>query len=413
MQTRILHPVPPPLLAKRPYAHLPPSPKTPLRSPIGRGEQGRFVPEMQPPLPSVGAAAQTDKFGKWLQSAREQINARHQGELQVMEGFRNYAHRRAKADGEYVAALAKIHSQAAREVNGVGTNSSIGKVWNGFLEAMESIQTKISSVSKQVEGTLMSTFDRLIKEKKGLKRAYDISRSQLDDEYHTSSNDVQNNRRKYIQLLQVTENSKRKLEETLKKPNAKPDEIEKLRVKYVKSAQKLHTCHNDYTFSLLNINCHTKHYYTSMLPFCLDTLQERMEAFVAQWKELMEEYALTMDISKVYQESFRMIFTNVESVKPEQEYQSFIQENRSDPADEEEYIFDTALLQGYCSPKVQANQLSINNLTHENVVADMAESEQKLEEWKKEYSEKVQLYTKHVAGSGVGYAHRFQITVDL
>lgn len=118
----------PPLLAKRPYAHLPPSPKTPLRSPIGRGEQGRFVPEMQPPLPSVGAAAQTDKFGKWLQSAREQINARHQGELQVMEGFRNYAHRRAKADGEYVAALAKIHSQAAREVNGVGTNSSIGKV---------------------------------------------------------------------------------------------------------------------------------------------------------------------------------------------------------------------------------------------------------------------------------------------
>ena len=85
----------------------------------------------------------------------------------------------------------------------------------------------------------------------------------------------------------------------------------------------------------------------------------------------------------------------------------------SDPVDEEEYIFDTALLQGYCSPKVQANQLSINNLTHENVVADMAESEQKLEEWKKEYSEKVQLYTKHVAGSGVGYAHRFQITVDL
>ena len=42
----------------------------------------------------------------------------------------------------------------------------------------------------------------------------------------------------------------------------------------------------------------------------------------------MEKYALTMDISKVYQESFRMIFTNVESVKPEQEYQSFIQENR-------------------------------------------------------------------------------------
>ena len=61
----------------------------------------------------------------------------------------------------------------------------------------------------------------------------------------------------------------------------------------------------------------------------------------------------------------------------------------SDLADEEDYVFDTTLLQGYCSPKVQANKLSINNLTHGNLVAELAEMERKLEEWKKEHTEKV------------------------
>ena len=134
--------VPPPLpgsplsLAKRSnYTHLPPSSKTPPRSPVGLskfphgGEKARLVIETPPPLPT----AVVDRFGLCLQSAREQINTRHQGELQVLEGFRNYMHRRAKADGEYVAALAKIHSQAAREVPGVGTDSSIGKVGVQFV----------------------------------------------------------------------------------------------------------------------------------------------------------------------------------------------------------------------------------------------------------------------------------------
>ena len=68
----------------------------------------------------------------------------------------------------------------------------------------------------------------------------------------------------------------------------------------------------------------------------------------------------------------------------------------SDPADEEEYIFDTTLLQGYCSPKVQTNKLSINNLTHERLMAELEEREQNLVELMKEQSKKVQVLVSHV-----------------
>ena len=45
-------------------------------------------------------------------------------------------------------------------------------------------------------------------------------------------------------------------------------------------------------------------------------------------KEQMEEYVLTLDISKVYQESFKKIFSDVDSVKADQEYEAFIHENK-------------------------------------------------------------------------------------
>lgn len=61
----------------------------------------------------------------------------------------------------------------------------------------------------------------------------------------------------------------------------------------------------------------------------------------------------------------------------------------SEPVDEDNYIFDTSLLDGYCSPRVDASKLSINNLTYDRLVAELAEVEQRLEECNKEQSEKV------------------------
>ena len=135
---------------KSAFSHQLPSPKTPPRSPRGKSKFALFSEkvglhsETQPPQQS----SKTDTFGLCLQSAREQINTRHQGELQVLEGFRNYMHRRAKADGEYVAALTKIHSQTAREVPGVGTDSSIGKVGQAYIHMHIYISIYIYTVRK-------------------------------------------------------------------------------------------------------------------------------------------------------------------------------------------------------------------------------------------------------------------------
>ena len=61
----------------------------------------------------------------------------------------------------------------------------------------------------------------------------------------------------------------------------------------------------------------------------------------------------------------------------------------SDPPDEEDYVFDTTLLQNYCSPKVDPSKMSINNLTHDELVADLSEFEERLKKFTNEKLEKV------------------------
>ena len=57
--------------------------------------------------------------------------------------------------------------------------------------------------------------------------------------------------------------------------------------------------------------------------------------------------------------------------------------------DVELFVFDTSLLQDYCSPKVEATKMSINNLTHENLKAELTKMEQRLEEYERQHTEKV------------------------
>ena len=49
------------------------------------------------------------------------------------------------------------------------------------------------------------------------------------------------------------------------------------------NAEKLNMCHNEYTLSITNANIHIDHHRNSLLPFCLDTLQQRMELQITEW----------------------------------------------------------------------------------------------------------------------------------
>ncbi|KAL5469271.1 hypothetical protein EMCRGX_G030502 [Ephydatia muelleri] len=222
--------------------------------------------------------------------------------------------------------------------------------------------------------------------------AYDISRSQLDAEYSDSCSQVHSLKKEYRHLLQVTEGAKRKLEKCIQKSNVKQAESDKLYAKFVSSAEKLHQCHNEYTLAILNANTHLDHYHKSMLPFCLNTLQERMEHLVSQWKGNMEEYVHTLDMSEVYQESFGKLAAVLKKLNPKDEYIGLMKENKSnEDTDEEKCLFDASLLQDYCSPKVEATKMSINNLTYDNLKAELSKMEQRLGEYENERVEKVKI----------------------
>ncbi|KAL5469291.1 hypothetical protein EMCRGX_G030531 [Ephydatia muelleri] len=307
------------------------------------------------------AAFSEDNFGSCLQSARDCINKRHDDELKALECFRVFMHKRAKADAEYAVILGRINSQTARDAGSIATGSKIVQAWNGVIEASDTIQKRLHHVSKQVEDIILRATDQLIKEKRGLKRAYDISRSQLDAEYSDSCSQV----KRSIAICS------------------------KLYAKFVSSAEKLHQCHNEYTLAILNANTHLDHYHKSMLPFCLNTLQERMEHLVTQWKGNMEEYVRTLDMSEVYQESFGKLSAVLKKLNPKDEYIGLMKDNKSnEDTDEEKCLFDASLLQDYCSPKVEATKMSINNLTYDNLRAELSKMEQRLGEYENERVEK-------------------------
>ena len=117
----------PTLQAKKPaafYPYPPSSPKTPPRSPLG---QSKFVHcEKARALEPITVLRNT--FGSCLHSTREQIYSRHERELQALECFRGYVHKRAKAEGEYAAALAKINGNSMREMAGLVADSPIVQV---------------------------------------------------------------------------------------------------------------------------------------------------------------------------------------------------------------------------------------------------------------------------------------------
>eukprot|EP00731_Ephydatia_muelleri_P035245 Em0108g4a len=158
--------------------------------------------------------------------------------------------------------------------------------------------------------------------------------------------------------------------------------VVKLYAKFVSSAEKLHQCHNEYTLAILNANTHLDHYHKSMLPFCLNTLQERMEHLVTQWKGNMEEYVRTLDMSEVYQESFGKLSAVLKKLNPKDEYIAMKIQMKKNVCLMPRSSKTTA------TPKVEATKMSINNLTYDNLRAELSKMEQRLGEYENERVEK-------------------------
>ena len=65
-------------------------------------------------------------------------------------------------------------------------------------------------------------------------------------------------------------------------PSPSPS-LSRSRIKFVNAAKKLHQCHNDYALSVVNVNIHQEYYRRTLLPFTLNTLQDRMQMQIDDW----------------------------------------------------------------------------------------------------------------------------------
>lgn len=152
-------------------------------------------------------------------------------------------------------------------------------------------------------------------------------------------------------------------------------EREKARERYVKTSVKLYDLHNEYVLSVRAAQVYHQQHYSHIQPALLSALQTLQQEMVLILKEILQEY---FDISTLLHHEVVRIHNEMSSalsaIDPRNEYDSFIQQNRSvgeDPACAE---FDMSPLEEnerLNSPEIQLNDLTLESIQHkseENII---------------------------------------------
>lgn len=383
---------PPPVVPRRSHHHPPPSIPDRTFSPTSSTNSSVTSPPPEPPSSSsfVSNYSQSNNFGSCLQSSYEAISKRHEEELRALESLRGHVFKRQRADKEYAEQLGRINQSCERAAQfPSSTTSSIVQAWKVFLQISDRLQNQVSSSVDQMKG-MLEVVDELIKNKRGAKKVCDDERVRLDTEFTNSCKDVQDLRRDYRKHLRNTEKCKNNLQGFLQK-QAKQTDVDRHRSKFVSAAKKLHQCHNDYTLSVVNVNIHQDFYRQTLLPFCLDTLQQRMELQISEWKTVLSQYSNTLDMAKLYEDGFTLVNEALGQVEKELEYVQFIKDNVRDNPPIEVFEFDGSLLSAPCAPtNVDAGHVVVNNLTYDNLSERLQKLENDISQYQSDISEKEQ-----------------------
>ncbi|XP_064422102.1 tyrosine-protein kinase Fes/Fps [Latimeria chalumnae] len=290
-------------------------------------------------------------------------------ELRLLEVLKKWMMQRVKSDKEYSLQLHQMISQVEKQdgilqTGGVEYISQLSKSVSTLVNQTENLSRILRRRSEDLSSGPLNKLNLLIRDKQQVKKSYSESWQVLyQDLTKTTQTDLEKLKQQYRHLAKETYLCKRRYLEA-----SKDKDRDKAKDKYVKNTWKLHMAHNQYVLGVKAAELHHTHYYNQTLPGLHHSLQTLQEEMVQVMKEILQEYEgisslIQKEVVTVHQE----IATALESIDPQTEYKSFIQQNRSVSEVPPVMTFDLSLLEetdGLQAGELQVNELTIESMQH-------------------------------------------------
>ncbi|XP_066557715.1 tyrosine-protein kinase Fes/Fps [Amia ocellicauda] len=308
-------------------------------------------------------------FGQelWCAQAHGSLLRLQDSELRLMEVMKKWMVQRAKSDREYSAQLQQMSAmveklEGPQHGGGIDYISQLNKSWSTLVSQTQSLSRVLRKHSEDLTLGPLSKLTLLIRDKQQLRKTYGEQWSSLNQELtRVTQTDLEKIKCNYRQLARDAALAKRKYLEA-----NKGKEREKARERCVRLTLKLHEHHNEYVLALRGAQLHHQHHYSQAQPALLNSLQALQEEMVLVLKEILQEY---FDLTSLVQEEVvsvhQEIAKAIDIIQPSNEYESFIQQNRSVVEVPPNVTFDTSLLED--TEVLKAGELELNELTVEGI----------------------------------------------
>ncbi|XP_065074259.1 tyrosine-protein kinase Fer isoform X1 [Ochlerotatus camptorhynchus] len=308
-------------------------------------------------------------------AAHEALLNRQEAELKLLETMKRCMIQKSKCDKEYAASLVAVTQQGLKidrtdDLQG----SHITRAWRTFMEELEHTAKQIKANAEQLESVCLDKLAHLYQDKRRVRKQYQEEHTKIATKFSHMTEDVARKKSEYQKHLEYYKLLRGRFEEIIKsgRSGRKLDDVID---KYQKACRKLHLAHNEYVLLLSEAAEIEKDIRTILMPGLLEHQQSQQEGFILTWRNLLQEVSKLGDTtSDKFSEIQQRIETNISSISPAEEYREFTEKHKTTPTAPVIFQFDDSLIEDSLG-KLQANTLTVDNLTVDWLKARQTELE--------------------------------------
>ncbi|XP_039431371.1 tyrosine-protein kinase Fer isoform X2 [Culex pipiens pallens] len=308
-------------------------------------------------------------------AAHEALLNRQEAELKLLETMKRCLIQKSKCDKEYAASLAAVTQQGLKVDRSDDLQGShITRAWRAFMEELEHTAKQVKANAEQLESVCLDKLAHLYQDKRRVRKQYQEEHTKIATKFSHITEDVARKKTEYQKHLEYYKMLRGRFEEIIKsgRSGRKLDDVID---KYQKACRKLHLAHNEYVLLLSEAAEIEKDIRTILMPGLLEHQQSQQEGFILTWRNLLQEISKLGDTtSDRFSEIQQRIESNIASISPAEEYREFTEKHKTNPTAPVAFQFDEALVEDSLG-KLQANTLTVDNLTVDWLKARQTELE--------------------------------------
>ncbi|XP_062557780.1 tyrosine-protein kinase Fer isoform X2 [Armigeres subalbatus] len=296
-------------------------------------------------------------------AAHEALLNRQEAELKLLDTMKRCMIQKSKCDKEYAASLVAVTQHGLKiDRSDDLQGSHITRAWRTFMEELEHTAKQIKANAEQLESVCLDKLAHLYQDKRRVRKQYQEEHTKIATKFSHMTEDVARKKGEYQKHLEYYKMLRGRFEE-ISKSGRSGRKLDDVIDKYQKACRKLHLAHNEYVLLLSEAAEIEKDIRTILMPGLLEHQQSQQEAFILTWRNLLQEMSKLGDAtSDKFSEIQQRIETNINSISPAEEYREFTEKHKTTPTAPVVFQFDESLIEDSLG-KLQANTLTVDNLT--------------------------------------------------